>query len=989
VRYGFVGEPSNKTDSLDGLSIQIVVDLHDDEFSENSTLNSENRDAKHHLDIGRRSNQSSYPKSSLEEEDTDIRSRSEHLFEDDDSEEKFILLSENGVDEYHESYKGEGGWNPTPSNIVYFDDDDSLLADYPYDEDDFIIEADIWLQHCGWQRDLTQEGIHPNPGPAKHAKTTNGAKAPENRKADGGKRPGNASNIVASLPERNAAGGGQRGVKYKRKTNKSGGLRGSERDLRVGFVEATAQVQGAMDAARERLEIVEAESIPETLERDCGSQRSERAETHSEKMALLKEMYATHYAQHGKSNKSFKLAKGKIYLFMKQCDIKVTAENLRESRDLNTQVRIGNYGDLTNHEMREIERMDAKRENPKFETLAEREVTWFSDSCCELTIRPKIADTAKFKATPYGMVGCKQRKFALGFSTGFDNIMISRPCSHNAERALLTRQLLPAVGLPSTRASVMLSSYESLVDLYPVLEGNDGFTEEEKIDNFLRKYPVGRRNTLINAKKRVDADGNINHSVTCDVKANEVLFSKGYGKDDPRAISNKDESFLMATGPEFYSFYKTRLLPTFGAESIESGNRFIMAAGMNPVALGDFVARMEREGYVCVGADASRWDGHCEVELTTTVVKLWEYWGLELRVVDLLKEMAQQSSGKTRFNAKYKHTGKKCSGGIDTTAGNTIGGFLVDLHVMKTAKCTDYYVLRMGDDVVYFVRERNMQPLMNTLVQSYEDCGHVVKAEYCCYDTLEFCSGYFWNIGGTRVWGPKPFRALAKSWVPHNFGFESDNAPDIQSHMRQVAMGYRFYTWLPVLGPVVKRLLAQIRKTDGYVIRDDHPYKFRLTQELDVDEDAVKVHFSTLYEGLQVEAFDYLDDIAFERPGMAYTLPGFDVGNRVDGVEKCVEACKEIEWRSDEKSVVVKPSLWQRFKAGFGECMAALGFPRESPYAVTGRANTESTRIMEIITRIQISWCGEGLRKHVPKSLHLLLGRSYTLFASSIKGYSY
>jgi hypothetical protein len=154
------------------------------------------------------------------------------------------------------------------------------------------------------------------------------------------------------------------------------------------------------------------------------------------------------------------------------------------------------------------------------------------------------------------------------------------------------------------------------------------------------------------------------------------------------------------------------------------------------------------------------------------------------------------------------------------------------------------------------------------------------------YDRLTFCSALFWDIGGSRVLGPKPFRQLAKTFVPTNFTRKlrpsqvAEVSDLLMAHAAGVALGFKHYKWVPVLGEVCQEILSRWAPAK---VSEDNPYRILLNKPVEVDRASVLRHFENRY-GLHPNAVLELFPDGWASSPCSLTHPLLDVCLEIDGV---------------------------------------------------------------------------------------------------------
>lgn len=464
---------------------------------------------------------------------------------------------------------------------------------------------------------------------------------------------------------------------------------------------------------------------------------------------------------------------------------------------------------------------------------------------------------------------CLATAYNFAFTAAYQHIWIARQCWHNQLLSLVKRQMtLPLVSRETLRThwglALELFCKNFPMDLYHTCPWDHNYKNEL----FLQHLPAKRRMALVPYIMRYDGFRLYNPITKSFVKANEVQVGKEVEKRDPRCISGKTEDYLAETAPDYYALTKWICSNLWSNDNviqkIVDGMWFVYTSGLSPVTLGKIISMFEngfgyQKWYFYMG-DFSRWDGHVEHAAIQAEVEFYRRLGLDSDVLKLFTAQLT-TKGVTQAGIKFQTVGKRASGVVNTSFGNTILGFMFVAY-LRNKYDADIKVLQLGDDNIYI----SNKPLnLNSIIADAKNFGHVLKIKETDVDHLEYCSSYFWNIGDTRVLGPKIGRFLSKGLVPH--------APlpkeEVLSHAKGVAVGYKHYMWLPILGDIC-RIYASMDDVGTKSFIDPNPHKIQLKQAIvDIDMDAVNQHFETLYGFPATMVIDELLSIDFRRTGIS------------------------------------------------------------------------------------------------------------------------
>lgn len=493
---------------------------------------------------------------------------------------------------------------------------------------------------------------------------------------------------------------------------------------------------------------------------------------------------------------------------------------------------------------------------------------------------PKPDDVKCYEGTG---ISCNPKTYSVGFTTAREAIWVPRSCCHNERVALYKRQLLPALGDADERKRMWQTA---VVGLYndPVDTLGAPFPDWRDLAQAEVSYIPhldGRRRIMYATAWKHLVKTPHTHCKTNGFVKREVLLGRPSHKLDPRFISAKQETYWARSAAQYYSFYKDLTRMVWPDDALYLADKCaIFAGGLKANTLGELVSMNEARGWYAVESDLSRCDGHMEVEALEAEMWIYEHTGCPR---DILDELCKQlvTDGSTPSGIRFFVPGKRASGVINTTLGNSLLCLAMydSFFRSKGVPSSEYQIIQLGDDNVIFTRE------LFDFHELEEWCfrfGHKVEAvlrgnTQDAYDRITFCSGYFWDIGGVRVLGPKPFRCLAKTFVPT----VPLNPRQLSLHLGGVAASYKNYAWIPVLGEVCRRILEHHQV--GKIQRPVNPTALG-GAAVRVDDAAVHRHFVELY-GMAPEKFEpVLDEVDFARTGIVVRSPLFRYCGEIDGV---------------------------------------------------------------------------------------------------------
>lgn len=468
---------------------------------------------------------------------------------------------------------------------------------------------------------------------------------------------------------------------------------------------------------------------------------------------------------------------------------------------------------------------------------------------CTGTVRvdAPISEDAKVTVSP--STNCQSVGFSVGFTISPGKVWIPRLCTHNELNALVYRQLLPKLGTPESRSRKWQLGLKVLKEKLPPLEIPNDYDDDKVFEIFIMRLPLARRNAMSKAMVLLKCTLTFRDCRTKAFVKREWLVGKELAKRNPRLISGKSDEYLCETGPYYYLWMKMMCASYWPDMNTILTSKFIYTGGLTGDQIGTIFNYYVRVlGWEVIEGDFSRYDGHNEVEALDAEM------GYYSSVFDdnLLEAMRRQleTYGKTANGHKFSCKGKVASGVINTSFGNTIRGFMVVAAWAHEIKYDDYVVMQLGDDNIIFVKSVQKFDLSG-FTQHCGQMGHKLEAVHRPDpDYAEFCSQRFWDIGSTYVLGPKPARVLAKTFITHDPTLEPLDMP---SYCKEIAVGFRNYNWIPVLGVVVDKWASYggptTKATASAVARElaSQFHRVQLRTTLDVDRGAVLAQFCKIY----------------------------------------------------------------------------------------------------------------------------------------------
>lgn len=343
--------------------------------------------------------------------------------------------------------------------------------------------------------------------------------------------------------------------------------------------------------------------------------------------------------------------------------------------------------------------------------------------------------------------------------------------------------------------------------------------------DWLRDYPAGEKIALIEAKKDMELHG-VQFGKFRRVKAfvkvelspsTEVLLETKQPK--PRLIQGRMYEVTATSGPTFHALGKRLALawpcPLVGESSDEP---IVYFSGATAEQLGHWYYLGVSEGLEPDPWDVSVWDASVGPGPHLS----WRYDCLDLRVGKPTEAVLKERSlrkGATRHGVQYELKWEVCSGDGDTSCGNTAthGKIWIDIftdpalqHLFLKAK-----VGISGDNAICMRKIASRREFEKAVENKFYAYGFKVTIETSLEGRYagEACSGRFWAVGGTYVFGPKIGRILCKTF----WKIDPPKRSKWKSHLRSVAMGLRYNCHhIPILRSVISNILRNTEDTPAH-----------------------------------------------------------------------------------------------------------------------------------------------------------------------------
>lgn len=520
--------------------------------------------------------------------------------------------------------------------------------------------------------------------------------------------------------------------------------------------------------------------------------------------------------------------------------------------------------------------------------------------------------------------------YPVGFTIESNGLWIPRKCWHSEALMLLSRQLLGTnpQSTPASRKDVYSHGQSLLRELW----GNQTYTpfdKESQEEMYLNNKTTAQRKTFADGKTRLASGLPVQYRKKCFPKV-EVMTFKELGKRHPRNISGNDPdgTYLASVGPDYYQYQKDMSEQLFSKDDSIYRTRLIYTGGMRGDKVGELATAMEDEGLNPAEVDLSRCDGHCSEEARDAEMTHYAEDDMSPETLAHLAE-DKEGHGVTNCGIKFKDGPAEGSGRPDTSYGTSLRIFFIwctYLHFyywteLTTEDLSEYdddtkfayfrillngptpnpeidaarlaflngsdKIIQLGDDSVL---GQKGQPSASLIDCVFRAAGHEPKTKVhdaSSFDDVTFCSSRFWRVGGgRRILGNMPFRTLHKTFI------STDNAlrqKDMPGYIAGIARGYKHFLWLPVLGTVMQTIVTKADKEsiETKTSRASvNPYKITMSNvDYEIDKGEVASHFFAVYN-IDIETFNYVEDVAWLKPGTEWDLPFMRKGLQVDGLAK-------------------------------------------------------------------------------------------------------
>jgi hypothetical protein len=372
------------------------------------------------------------------------------------------------------------------------------------------------------------------------------------------------------------------------------------------------------------------------------------------------------------------------------------------------------------------------------------------------------------------------------------------------------------------------------VDLQPIefsryLRAVAGYKRERMIEMDRTRFiqPVRVSGFVKIEQMKVDVKGGQSYLMT-DLHVDGPLAAHLDSYKNPRLICSPNVSLQYVMGP-LTNAIADRLKCNLRLEKQMAPIRLIIGQGLNAEELGQQAQACEAwvaeaGGVVRLESDLKECDSHF---LWPIHLRLWQLlfialhiFSIEHNVVfdDIRDAIAYLAKSNLRsahgLLAIIKTVMGMMSGRPDTSMLTTLMNLLINYFAaMPMSKNLDFRMahIAMGDDGGTWLVEKYSVKTIIILHKAFKAMEMILETnirDRLC--DFEFCSGLFWPVNGRWVFGPKPGRLLARTFITKKLLAPSRKGDNHNRHLRIVAMGLeKQVAFIPVLRVVVSTILEQ------------------------------------------------------------------------------------------------------------------------------------------------------------------------------------
>lgn len=344
-------------------------------------------------------------------------------------------------------------------------------------------------------------------------------------------------------------------------------------------------------------------------------------------------------------------------------------------------------------------------------------------------------------------------------------------------------------------------------------------TPEQNFEHLVATYGRARGESLFELSKTPLTDKDM--EMVGMVKG-EIYLNKTKDDMKSRAITACCEKIIA-----HFSVY-WHLISKWLASVLSADSGKCYGAGLSPSQVGQFGEGTLASHKYLVASDYTNYDGsRSDLDLALELEFHKRLIGMPVEYDIVLNNYLRVVSWSRSRAVKIVRTFGRNSGDLWTSSLNSLFNVLEFCFVngKDTVFDNDLDLLVCGDDGVAGVDE---EPDAAELVNNYARLGKIVKIDV--HDSIEdacFCSGRFWRVGGSLIWGLLPFRMMAK------LGYNHGNFPKHQwkSLLYGTAQSMRTNAFhVPVFGSLLRAIISTAKQAGLRALedwRDRNPTKIK------------------------------------------------------------------------------------------------------------------------------------------------------------------
>jgi hypothetical protein len=340
-------------------------------------------------------------------------------------------------------------------------------------------------------------------------------------------------------------------------------------------------------------------------------------------------------------------------------------------------------------------------------------------------------------------------------------------------------------------------------------------------------------------------------------------------------------------------------------------SKILYCSGTTPIQVGGFAHRLELNSSKIIEGDVSNWDG----SINNYLLSIEKYFllrkvrGMPDEISMLIKHWDQCMGRSKKGGVLAELDYGRRSGDLWTSSFNSLLNVLLTMYVYRLQWSSDFMMLVLGDDNLIGLNKDIEVEYVQSVYQRLGMKMEVIERARLSEST--FCSGRFWKVNNTHVWGNLPFRTLAKFGINHNNHPEKlfprllyggakgllasgGHVPILQAYLRAIVMS------------------AEERKIKPFVdTSHENPHRFVGGEVLEPDDETYE-QFAELYD-MSVESVKLAEKCilmsvsAFQGP---YSLDdyifvkGFAMDTGMD-LEECEAGNQTLELEFNDHNITV------------------------------------------------------------------------------------